>query len=106
MNLLQHNSQDQLGEKLWDASHAGKVEQVQQLLEEGAPVNWRDGGGWSSLHAACQYNRAEVVMVLLRYNPLMNQPSWNRRTPQHSACSWDSLHCLKLLLATGQCDLG
>ena len=55
---------------------------------------------------ACLFNKAEVLIVLLRYNPLMNQPNIAGRTPQHLACYSGSLDCYKLLLATGQCDLG
>ena len=104
--LLSQNSQHQLGKELYDATHDGNVEQVTQLLEEEAPVNWSNSLGWSSLHVACQHNKAEVLKVLLRYSPLLNRTSLGGYTPQHLACYGGSLDCLKLLLATGQYDLG
>ena len=102
-------SQDQLGWELYKASHDGNVERVTELLQEGAPVNWRnkDHFGFSALHTSCAINnRSEVVKVLLRYGPNVNQPKNDGYTPAHLACFWGSLDCLKLLLATGQCDLG
>ena len=104
--LLPHNSQQQLGENLYWASVDGNVRRVTKLSKEGAPINWRDGAGWTALHTACNNNRAKVVKVLLKHNPLINQQDNWGYTPLHLACRCGSLDCVKLLLATGQCDLG
>ena len=102
-----HNSQQQLWESLLRASKDGDVRRVTETLDEGASVNWRNSCGYTALHWACNYNRAEVVKVLLKHNPLINQQTyWNLDTPLHLVCSRGSIDCVKLLLATGQCDLG
>ena len=82
------------------------MRRVTEILDEGASVNWRDSNGCTALHRACDYNRAEVVTVLLKHNPLINQKGRWGSTPMHRACWEGYLDCVKLLLATGQCDLG
>ena len=104
--LLPHNSQDQLGEELYDASSDGDVEQVTRLLRQGAPVNWASAGGWTALHWVTGTKRPEVVKVLLKYNPHVNKRTVSGETPLHRTCRYGQLDCAKLLLATGQCDLG
>ena len=87
------------------ASGGGDVRRVTEILDKGAPVNWRDSHGYTALHRACRSNRVEVVKVLLKHNPLIDQQNNWGNTPMHEAC-WGSIDCVKLLLATGQCDLG
>ena len=101
-----HNSQKQLGKDLLRASYNGDVRRISEILDDGASVNWRDSYGLTALHEACINNRAEVVTVLLKHNPLINQQTNCGSTPLHVACRRKSIDCVKLLLATGQCDLG
>ena len=84
------------------------MERVTKLLEGGAPVNWRnhDYNGFTPLHISCHYNKAEVVKVLLRYNPNVNQQKDDGLTALHISCLLGHIDCVKLLLATGQCDQG
>ena len=88
------------------ASRVGDVRRVTEILDDGTSVNWRDSDGYTALHWACEYNRAEVLKVLLKHNPLINQQTNWGSTPLHWACRRGSIDCVKLLLATGQCDLG
>ena len=105
--LLPPNSQNQLGEHLIEASRHGDVKNVTELLKYGVPINWRNRDEWTALHAACaKINSPEVVKVLLMYDPNVNQQTCHGHTPAHIACHWGFVDCLKLLLATGQCDLG
>ena len=70
-------------------------------------MNWKDYDDWTPLHAACLWNIADIVKELLKYNPKLNQQTDDHRdTAAHFACRHGSLDCIKLLLATGQCDLG
>ena len=85
----------------------GEVGEVSKLLKEGVPADERGTGEWTALHTACFYNRADIVKVLLKYSPNVNQQTtsfW--QTPIHIACKKGSMNCVKLLLQTGQCDLG
>ena len=83
----------------------GDVRRVSEVLDDGASVNWKDSVGCTALHVVCRNNSAEVVKVLLKHNPLINQQDRWGDTPLHDACS-GSIDCVKILLATGQCDLG
>ena len=74
-------------------------------------MNWKNSGtilpGWTPLHYACFWKRSDIVKELLKYNPELNEQTYDHReTAAHFACSGGSLDCVKLLLATGQCDLG
>ena len=70
-------------------------------------MNWKNSDMWTVLYRACVCNRSDIVKELLKYNPKLNQQTISTdRTAIHAACSNGSLDCVKLLLATGQCDLG
>ena len=112
VHLLPHNRQ-QLGRELfWECGLAGgDVRRVRELLKRGADVNWKNSGtvlhGWTPLHSACIWNRSDSVKELLKYNPELNQQTDDdKETAIHTACRHGSLDCVKILLATGRCDLG
>ena len=111
VHLLTHIRQ-WLGRELYYACDKhGDVRRVRELLKQGADVNWKDNRpllpGWTSLHRACLVNGADIVKELLKYNPEINhQNDRYANTAVHFACRHGSLDCVKLLLATGQCDLG
>ena len=105
VHFLPHNRQH-LGEELIKAACDGSVGRVRELLMKGGDVNWRDGGAdWTALHwASC--GRPHMIKVLLKSSPNINQQSNTCDTSLHFACYFGSLPCVKLLLATGQCDTG
>ena len=70
-------------------------------------MNWKDSDGWTPLYYACVCTRSDTVKELLKYNPTLNQQTDDTgSTAAHTACRHGSLDCVKVLLATGQCDLG
>ena len=70
---------------------------------KGADVNWRDGADWTALHWA---SRPDIIKMLLKSSPNINQQDVAGETPLHMSCIYGHLPCVKLLLATGQCDTG
>ncbi|KAI0288539.1 S-adenosyl-L-methionine-dependent methyltransferase [Russula brevipes] len=48
------------------------MEDVQRLLDEGAPLWFQDEDGWSALHAAASVEDAELVKTLLQRGALWN----------------------------------
>ncbi len=99
---------DDLGEKLyWASQFPGLMDEVERLLAEGAPVNWRDRYKQTALHMACYNNLPDVVKILTQQDGInVNVQSTGKDTPLHRACYWGYLKCLRLLMATGNCDLG
>ena len=70
-------------------------------------MNWKNSLiGWTPLFHACLCNRSDIVKELLKCNPKINQKTITKDTALLVACSNGFLDCVKLLLATGQCDLG
>ena len=91
--------------ELKDATRNGNIKKVKQLLKQGADVNWKDVVQWTALHRAC-YGSPGIVKVLLKSSLNINLQTSVGDTPLHHACACGSLDCVKLLLATGQCDTG
>ena len=58
----------QLGFDLYEGAKAGNIKQCQQLLEEGAPINWRNQSmrKETSLLVACKNSHKVVVQFLLQ----------------------------------------
>lgn len=53
---------------LLTAAANGNIPKLQEALQEGGDVNGvHHEGGWTSLLFACQYNRKEVVEILLKH---------------------------------------
>ena len=99
---------DKRKEFQWACGH-GKVEHVIKLLNKGAEVDLHNKSyGWTAFHEACYNNRPDIVKVLLKYNrKYINQHDGiDEDTPLHLTCKRGYMECMKLLLATGQCNLG
>ena len=72
---------------------------------KGADVNWKDSLDCTALHAA-SHGRPDIVKMLLKSSPNINQQNFYGDTALHKACELGYINCVKLLLATGQCDTG
>ncbi|CAL4122788.1 unnamed protein product, partial [Meganyctiphanes norvegica] len=60
----------------WAAS-IGEVSQAKQLVEEGARINRRDGVGWSAVHEAIMWGRADMVKYLMRNGASVKGTGYN-----------------------------
>ena len=102
--LVSHN-RHHLGEELYKATNSSDVERVRELLMKGADVNWRDSLDCTALHIA-SHGRPDIVKMLLKSSPNINQQNFYGDTALHKACGLGDINGVKLLLATGQCDTG
>lgn len=100
----------ELGADLLAAAAAGSLEGVAQLLAEGAPVDWEDGGGYTPLLAACREGQLEAAQALLvagaspsKAAPCQGCGVSNVLTPLHLAARTASADLVRLLVAAG-CD--
>lgn len=95
--------------RTWDDNHLlmeavkkEDTEQVRQLLERGADVNFQEEkGGWSPLHNAVQIDSADMVDLLLRYGADPCLRKRNGATPFIIAGIVGNERLLELFLSKG-----
>ena len=87
---------------LHDAAKKGNIEQVEQLIAEGADVNQQDRRTGTALHWAALRGDAAVVEVLIAAGADVNAVSKdNGGTPLHAAASAGHASVAEVLLAKG-----
>ncbi|XP_001637118.3 ankyrin-1 [Nematostella vectensis] len=91
-----------LGKKLLEASRKGLDDEVQSLMQSGAPFT-TDWLGTSSLHLAAQHGHAKTAEVLLRAGVSRDARTKVDRTPLHMASQNGHLEIVELLLSSGAC---
>jgi len=77
------------------AAHNGEI--VRILVENGAPANARQEGGWTALHEAAQIGDKEMVKVLLEYGCDPQARSDDGRSPAQMAEAKGNQEIVKLL---------
>jgi len=77
------------------AAHSGEI--VRILVENGAPANARQEGGWTALHEAAQIGDKEMVKVLLEYGCDPHARSDDGRSPAQMAEAKGNQEIVKLL---------
>ncbi len=77
------------------AAHSGEI--VRLLVENDAPPNVRQEGGWVPLHEAAQIGDKEMVKVLLEYGADPQVRSNNGKTPAEMAQAKGHDEIVKLL---------
>jgi ankyrin repeat protein len=77
------------------AAHSSEI--VRILVENGAPTNARQEGGWIALHEAAQIGDKEMVKVLLEYGSDPQARSDDGRTPVQMAEAKGNQEIVKLL---------
>lgn len=83
------------------AAHKGLAKTVKRLLEKGAEVNTRDGGGHTALHCAASNGNIEVIKLLLEQKSRINSYSKLGSTPLHFAAANNHIDAVRLLLNRG-----
>ena len=68
-----------------NAAQNGNLNQVKELLNQGVPVNSRNGAGWTPLHEAAFSGHLSVVQELLRRGAHVNPRAQFGYTPLHVA---------------------
>ena len=97
------NRRNQAGEtSLHRASAAGKLDDVRDLLDQGAFVNAQCNAGWTPLHKACLKGYAQIVRLLCENGARTDIRSNDEHdTPLHDACSNGHTEVVEILLAYG-----
>ena len=100
--------------QIYDAAQRGDVGEVNALLKENPGlVHNRDGKGFTPLHVAAQYNKADVAKFLLDSGAAVNATTTEKgdsgyklkRTPLHLAAGSGALEAARVLIAR-KADVG
>ena len=73
--------QEDLPAQLHTAASSGDEERVRRLLDQGVPVDARDGESRTPLHKAAKGAHEKVVKLLLKHGADVNARDFNERTP-------------------------
>lgn len=65
-------NQDQLNEQLFQAVKANDIEAVKDVIEKGADLKCQGEYGWTPLHMASYWERAEIAKILINNGAPMN----------------------------------
>jgi len=87
-----------------EAAYVGNLNRVRALLNQGVPVNSRDGHGWTPLHHAAQRGQLNVVQELLRRGARVNPRNSALRvamTPLHLAAIGGHRRVVHALMKAG-----
>ncbi|KAM9447381.1 LOW QUALITY PROTEIN: BRCA1-associated RING domain protein 1 [Salvelinus alpinus] len=84
------------GTPLHLAAIKGDVENVKELLDQGADPNLKDNAGWTPLHEAYNLGHQCVVEALVRRGVLLNTPGSENDCPLLDAEHWASQSVLNM----------
>lgn len=90
-----------LAGSLHDAAKTGDVDQVKQLITEGANVNAADTTGITPLHSAAVGDHIAVAELLIAKGADVNAKTDNGVTPLHLATFWGHDDMVALLKRHG-----
>ena len=96
-----------LNKALNTAASIGKLDQVKDLIKQGADPEWRDpaGNGKTAMVRAVMSGKVEVVKFLMENGADVHAPDGSGRYPVYFCCIGTNLEMLKFLLEKG-CDKG
>src|SRR5689334_23454650 len=79
-------------------SHATEI--VRMLVESDAPVNAKQHGGWTPLHAAADNGDEEMIKILLQHgaDPLAQNDDGKTRSEEHTSELQSQFHLVCRLL--------
>ena len=81
---------------MYTAAYCGHVEMVQEFVNRGIDYKFRDGQGWTALHAA--YDSPQIVRLLLAAGADIDAVESGGQTPLHKAAYMEQVSTVRLLL--------
>ena len=93
--------------QLWQACSDGKVEKVQNLLQNlQININKANNDGWAPFHVACSEGQIEIVKLLLNNQRVdINTANKDGKTPFYISCENGHIEIVKVLLNDHRVDI-
>ncbi|KAJ6238944.1 serine/threonine-protein kinase ulk3 [Anaeramoeba flamelloides] len=73
---------------------------LEDLLKNGADVNWKDTNGLTALHFACREYKPECAKILIKYGSKLESFDHNGYAPIHYTCSTGKRDLVDLLIVS------
>jgi ankyrin repeat protein len=96
--------QERLDKKLWRACADGKLNKAEQLLAEGANMNFKGSESWSLLHIAAYRSQTEIMKLLISKNADVRVADKNGMTLLMLSCLYGRKITTEFLLQQN-CDV-
>jgi ankyrin repeat protein len=90
-----------LDEKLWDAVRYGELDEVQQIVKDGANVNVIETDGWTPLHEASNNGDLETVRFLVNSGADVDCKDMYENTPLHYNALCGHTEIVRFLVSKG-----
>uniref|UniRef100_A0A7S4PRI8 Uncharacterized protein n=1 Tax=Guillardia theta TaxID=55529 RepID=A0A7S4PRI8_GUITH len=91
-------------EKIFSKTRHGRHREVEEMFEEGAPVDGQDPYGNTVLHTACQNGNKRIVKICLRRGANTNAQNIRGHTPLHFCFAYGYEELGDYLIAKADAD--
>lgn len=90
--------------KIFDLVRFNKYKDVEKLIKDGCPVDWRDPNGYTPLMVASQNGLKRIVKICMRYNCDMNAQNHRGHTACHLATMYENGDLMEYMVSKGARD--
>merc|ERR1711907_357930 len=90
--------------KIFDLVRFNKYKDVEKLIKDGCPVDWRDPNGYTALMVAAQNGLKRIIKTVMRYNCDLNAQNSRGHTACHLAVMYDHSDLMDYMVSKGARD--
>lgn len=90
--------------KIFDLVRFNKYKDVEKLIKDGCPVDWRDANGYTPLMVAAQNGLKRIVKICMRFNCDMNAQNHRGHTACHLATMYENGDLMEYMVSKGARD--
>jgi len=89
---------------IFDLVRFNKYKDVEKLVKDGCPVDWRDPNGYTALMVAAQNGLKRIIKTVMRYNCDLNAQNSRGHTACHLAVMYDHSDLMDYMVSKGARD--
>jgi len=86
---------------IFDLVRFNKYKDVEKLIKDGCPVDWRDPNGYTALMVAGQNGLKRIIKTVMRYNCDLNAQNHRGHTACHLAVMYDHSDLMEYMVSKG-----